>query len=138
MNPIILFLLMLLCIGCSGRESKQTSPPPPAQSIEEPFSALPDTIVDAAYTFEEAIAGTKAPRSIINQLQLIDVYYLSVDNQIHKGQVMCHKKIADEISDLFKLMLEEQFVVEKVIPAVKYNWNDSLSMADNNSYSLLP
>ena len=33
-----------------------------------------------------------------------------------------------------KLPLDE-FVIEKAIPVVRYNWNDSLSMADNNSYS---
>lgn len=131
-----LFLsLLLLCIGCNGTEKKQALQPSSLQSIQEVTPSLPDTIIDASYTFEEAIAGTKAPQSIINQLELIDVHYLSVDNRIHKGQILCNRIIADELSDLFKLMLEEKFVIEKVIPAVKYDWSDSLSMADNNSYS---
>jgi hypothetical protein len=32
-------------------------------------------------------------------------------------------------------MLSHNFVVEKAIPIVRYNWDDSLSMEDNNSYS---
>ena len=32
-------------------------------------------------------------------------------------------------------ILQEKFPIEKVIPIVKYDWNDTLSMEDNNSYS---
>lgn len=94
-----------------------------------------DTIVDANYSFEEAIAGTKAPDEIIAQLELLDVHYLSVDGEIHKGQILCNRSISADIRDLFTFMLDEGFVIEKAIPVVRYNWSDSLSMADNNSYS---
>lgn len=94
-----------------------------------------DTIIDAAYTFEEAISGTKAPRSIIDQLTLFDVTYLSTDGRIHRGQILCNKIIEEEIKKIFRFMLDKGFVIEKAIPIVKYNWNDSLSMDDNNSYS---
>lgn len=94
-----------------------------------------DTIIDAAYTFDEAVAGTKAPQHIVNQLELIDVVYLSTDGKIHKGQILSNKKIADDIRYLFDFMLNEGFVIEKAVPIVKYNWNDSLSMEANNTYS---
>ncbi|MFY9361860.1 MAG: M15 family metallopeptidase [Dysgonamonadaceae bacterium] len=58
-----------------------------------------------------------------------------MDGKIHKGQVLANREIAEDLVYLFDFMLVRQFVVEKVIPIVKYNWNDSLSMADNNTYS---
>ena len=113
----------------------------PTQAAEQQTSAVEttlhsaDTIVDANYSFEEAIAGTMAPDKIIDQLELLEVHYLSVDGAIHRGQILCNRKISADIRDLFTFMLNEGFVIEKAIPGVRYNWSDSLSMADNNSYS---
>lgn len=94
-----------------------------------------DTIIDASYSFEEAIAATKAPQDIIDQLTLFDVVYLSTDGQVHRGQILSNKEIAEDIRKIFQFMLDKEFVIEKAIPIVKYDWSDSLSMDDNNSYS---
>lgn len=107
----------------------------PADTIVVTEPVKEDTIIDARYTFEEAIAGTKAPQNVINQLELFDVIYLSTDGKIHKGQILSNKKIAEDIRQMFRFMLNEGFVIEKAIPIVKYNWSDSLSMDDNNTYS---
>lgn len=98
-------------------------------------SEINKEIIDSDYTLEEALEGTKAPQDIIDQLEIVEVRYLSTDGKIHIGQVLTNKKIADDINHMFSYMLENGFVVEKAIPIVKYNWSDSLSMADNNTYS---
>lgn len=92
-------------------------------------------IVDSRITFEEAIAGTEAPKSILDELVLLDVLYKSTDNKLHQGQILTNRKIGDDIRYMFGFMLENGFVIEKAIPIVHYNWNDSLSMDDNNTYS---
>lgn len=92
-------------------------------------------IVDCNYTFEEAIAGTKAPKSILKELKLIDVEYYSIDGKIHAGQVLTNKKIARDVKKMFRFMFKARFPVSKAIPAVRYHWNDDLSMQDNNTYS---
>lgn len=91
-------------------------------------------ILDSDLSFEEAIAGSKAPQHILDQLALIDVRYLSTDGKIHKGQILVNQKIAKETEAVFEFMLEHQFVVHQVVPIVKYNWDDMLSMKANNSY----
>lgn len=137
MKLFLLAYLIALCL-CSCNENKKQPPGISPVSVDtfavaEPMSE--DTVIDARYTFEEAIAGTKAPQSIIDQLELFDVLYLSTDGKIHKGQILSNKKIADDIRRMFDFMLTEGFVIEKAIPIVKYNWNDRLSMEDNNTYS---
>ena len=98
--------------------------------------AEPDTIViDSNISFEEAMQGTKAPQSVIDQLVIIDVQYISTDNKIHQGQIVTNKKLEDDVKHMFDYMLKNEFIIEKVIPIVAYNWCDSLSMDDNNSYS---
>ncbi len=92
-------------------------------------------IVDCNYTFEEAISGTKAPKSILKELKLVDVEYYSTDGKIHVGQVLTNKKIAGDVKRMFHFMFKARFPVAKVIPAVRYHWNDDLSMQDNNTYS---
>lgn len=90
-------------------------------------------IVDCNYTFEEAIKGIEIPTKIINQLTLIDVEYYSFDDRLHKGQLVVNKRAVKDIEEIFKFIEETKFPIAKVIPAVKYNWNDDASMSDNNS-----
>lgn len=134
-TPLFPFFLIFFLFSCTNNKSQTVISVENTDSVVVVEPEKIDTIVDAAYTFEEAIAGTKAPQRIIDQLELFDVVYLSTDGKIHKGQMLSNKKIAEEIRQMFDFMLAEGFVVEKVIPIVKYNWSDSLSMDDNNTYS---
>jgi hypothetical protein len=90
-------------------------------------------IVDCNYTFEEAIKGIEIPNKIINQITLIDVEYYSFDEKLHRGQLVVNKKVEKDIKIIFSLIKEVKFPIAKVIPAVKYNWNDEASMNDNNT-----
>jgi hypothetical protein len=92
-------------------------------------------IIDSDISFEQAIAGTKAPKEIIEQLCIINVDYYSLDNKLHRGQLVINKKVKTDIIDIFRIMRELKFPVNKVIPIVKYDWNDDASMLDNNTSS---
>ena len=102
---------------------------------EEIIEEKDTLIIDSDLTFEEALKDTKAPQSLIDNLVLLDVHYISTDGKLHRGQILTNKKIEKEIQHIFEFMLENEFVIEKAIPIVKYNWSDSLSMDDNNSSS---
>ncbi len=131
-----LYLIIITCILISCSDSqKQKNVEVRRKPLVLEKHLIEDTLSDSRCTFEEAVAGSNAPQHIIDQLKLIEVTYLSVDGKIHKGQVLANREIAEDLVYLFDFMLARQFVVEKVIPIVKYNWNDSLSMADNNTYS---
>lgn len=92
-------------------------------------------VVDCDYTFEQAIAGTKAPESVISQLELITVHYYSMDGKIHQGQLLTNKLIVNDLRDIFREILRLKFPVKQVVPIVKYEWNDEASMNANNTYS---
>ena len=134
-KSILLFgIVMLVFFACHRSKSQQNEPVFPllADTIEEEKDTI---IIDSKLTFEEAIFGTKAPKSIINELVLFDVLYTSSDGKLHQGQILTNKKIENDIRQLFEFMLENDFIIEKAIPIVHYSWNDSLSMDDNNTYS---
>lgn len=90
-------------------------------------------IIDSNMTFEQAIAGTKAPDSVIKQLCLLDVEYYSTDDKLHRGQIVINKAVRDDIEAIFKMIKEHRFIIAKAIPIVKYKWSDDASMADNNT-----
>jgi peptidoglycan L-alanyl-D-glutamate endopeptidase CwlK len=94
-----------------------------------------EAVIDSDMTFEEAIKGTKAPKEIIDSLTLIDVFYYSFDNKLHKGQLVINKELASEVTEIFEMMRATKFPIEKVIPISAYNWSDEASMEANNTSS---
>lgn len=90
-------------------------------------------IIDSEMTLEEAVAGTKAPKDVLDNIVLINVEYYSFDNKLHKGQIAAHKDLEKDIISLFQIIKAEKFPVGKAVPIVKYNWSDSASMEDNNT-----
>lgn len=92
-----------------------------------------EVIVDCNYSFEEAISELEIPKSISNQLTIIDVEYFSFDNKLHRGQIVLNKKALKDIKEIFEIIREIKFPVNKVIPVRHYNWSDEASMNDNNS-----
>ncbi len=92
-----------------------------------------NVIVDSDMTMDEALQGTKAPQEVINDLVLLDVSYYSFDNNIHKGQIVVHKQVEQDIREIFDIILKMKFPVNNVVPIVKYDWSDDASMEDNNT-----
>lgn len=90
-------------------------------------------IIDSKLTFQESISGTDAPKNVIDSLVLLDIDYISSDNKLHRGQILVNKSVQNEVKQFFKLLLEEKFPINRMIPVVKYGWNDDKSMEDNNT-----
>jgi hypothetical protein len=92
-----------------------------------------EIIIDSDYSFEEIFSDIKIPEKIKKNLKLISVEYFSFDDNLHRGQILIHKDLASEIIEIFSVIKEKKFPINKVIPIVKYNWSDDRSMNDNNS-----
>lgn len=133
---LILLVFFIALYSCNTKQTNDGCTDNIEQTTTETDTKEVDTIIiDAQYTFQEAIEDANAPQSIIDQLELIDVTYTSTDNKLHQGQILTNKKIAADIKEIFYIMLQQKFVIERVVPIVAYNWSDSISMANNNTYS---
>lgn len=93
----------------------------------------PMAISDCNYTLSKALAGKDIPRDIKKDLRLVDVYYYSFDKKLHKGQLVIHKDLVNDIEWIFTMLKEKEFPIKSVIPVVKYHWSDDESMEANNS-----
>jgi peptidoglycan L-alanyl-D-glutamate endopeptidase CwlK len=99
----------------------------------ENFNENSQIIVDSNISLMEATEGIDAPVDVLSSLILLNVDYISSDKMIHRGQIVVNKTLASDVVEFFQILLKEGFIVEKVIPIVKYNWDDNRSMQDNNS-----
>lgn len=97
------------------------------------YSAPEEPIIDSKMTFDEAIAGTGAPQNVIDSLCMIDVQYYALDGKLHQGQLVVHVAIRDDVIEIFKLIKETKFPIQKAIPIVAYGWSDDESMRQNNT-----
>ncbi|MCH7963875.1 MAG: M15 family metallopeptidase [Bacteroidetes bacterium] len=104
-------------------------------SDKEQSVAVQKIMIDADYTFDEALRGSSIPSSVKNKLDLVSVKYYGFDGKLHQGQIIVNKEIANDIVDIFKVIEKIKFPVEKVVPIVEYNWSDEKSMNDNNTSS---
>ncbi len=84
-------------------------------------------------SFKEAAKGTKAPKSVLAQMVLLEVQYYGTDKKLHQGQMMVHRDLAGDVKEIFSKMLAEKFAVHKAVPMSAYGWDDNKAMADNNS-----
>jgi hypothetical protein len=84
-------------------------------------------------SLDEAVAGTKAPAEVVEQLELIDVPFVDFDGTAQTGQLVVNRALAAEIKDIFAAIAKLKFPIEKIVPAVKYDWVDERTMADNNT-----
>ena len=128
---ITALLFLFLFMSCKQAAHKKTH----IHEAEVVKSVSDSVIIDCNYTLTEALQGTKAPDSVTEELELITVKYLSMDGKVHQGQLLTNKQISKDLQEVFDYMLSISFPVERVVPIVKYNWNDDLSMKDNNTYS---
>ena len=90
-------------------------------------------IIDSHIALQQALAGKEIPITNTKNLQIIDVEYYSFDNRLHRGQVVIHKDLAEDIKKIFGMIKEKKFPIKKVIPMNNYNWSDEASMKDNNT-----
>ncbi|HBD24764.1 MAG: hypothetical protein A2566_00295 [Candidatus Zambryskibacteria bacterium RIFOXYD1_FULL_40_13] len=79
--------------------------------------------------------NSQAPQNVLDSQVVLSVDYFGFDGQIHSGQIVVNKIVAEDVRSFFKLALHIKFPIEKVIPIgdQKYKWDDDVSCADNNS-----
>lgn len=104
---------------------------------------IENPIIDSKMTTEEALRANPnfflAPEVFERQI-LLKVMYLSFDGKYHQGQMVVDKDLESDIKDFFNFLIEQNFPLNKSIPIAhnRYNFNDILSMEDNNSSGFNP
>ncbi|WIV10430.1 M15 family metallopeptidase [Proteiniborus sp. MB09-C3] len=69
----------------------------------------------------------------LDELSYIKVTYWGFDDNECMGEMVVHKKLAQEVIDIFKELYDKKFPIGKIRLIDDYDANDELSMADNNT-----
>ena len=110
--------------------ARKTKIPEPKETVVPRLE--PRVIVDSQMTRAEALGSNDFPRDILARMELVEVEYLGFDNLNHLGQIVVDRRLAKEVREIFDQLKRLKFPIEKVIPVVKYGWDDQRSMDDNN------
>jgi len=131
-NAFITAIAASITFGCNTPQT-YTAPPCPPCPEPNPLPLSTHEIIDSDISLEEALTGKEIPAHIINELTIIDIKYIGYDHLRHRGQIVCNRSVAGDLSVIFEKLFRDSFPIEKIIPITKYNWSDSLSMLDNNT-----
>lgn len=92
-----------------------------------------DTIIDSDLKKIKVRSDLKNFNTIYKELSLINVYYFGYDSLIHRGQLVCHKSVVNELKEIFIELYKIKFPIESVRPISLFEWNDEISMSSNNT-----
>ena len=70
-----------------------------------------------------------------DDLRYLTVLHIGFDEQIHKGELIVNKCIAQEVLEIFKVLYHQGFPIEKMHSITHYQNSDTNSMLDNNTSS---
>ena len=68
-----------------------------------------------------------------DDLRYLEVLHVGFDGQVHKGELIVHKSVADEVLHIFREIYDVGFPIEKMKVISQYNYSDIESMEDNNT-----
>ena len=104
---------------------------PTYENNKEQFfiSEIPDDIFEKMQG-KSYKADCTLPRE---NLRYIHVLHVGFDNQVHEGELVVNKDIADDVLEIFKELYEYGYQIEKVRLVDEYDAEDEASMSDNNS-----
>ncbi|MBF4692872.1 M15 family metallopeptidase [Fusibacter sp. Q10-2] len=69
----------------------------------------------------------------VEALRILTLTYYGFDESAHIGQLVVNQEVAEEVLEIFKVLYEKKYPIEKINLVDEYNADDDLSMADNNT-----
>jgi peptidoglycan LD-endopeptidase CwlK len=87
----------------------------PATAVEAPKSP----VVDSSMTLEQTFSfpqESPPPPEILSRQRIADVYYVSFDGEIHKGQVVVDADLVGDVQGGFEVMRKSGFPISSAVP----------------------
>lgn len=113
--------------------SDETSPPLTTPKLPNTPAFKKEVLPDEIY--EDMIGVTIHENSIMKQedLSYLTLSYYGYDGKTHIGNLIMAQTVADDIIEIFKILYNNQYPIEKMVLPDVYDGVDELSMQDNNT-----
>ena len=66
-------------------------------------------------------------------LRYLQVMHYNKEGKVCRGELICHRTIANDLLAIFKELYEAQYPIERIVLVDEYNADDEASMAANNT-----
>ena len=66
-------------------------------------------------------------------LRYVHILHKDIDGNTHEGEIICHKEIAEDLTEIFYELYLASYPIERVRLVDEYDADDEMSMRDNNS-----
>ncbi len=123
MRTLLLALgIAILISSCSDetpRNEESAEATAPATDILQGPGTLGNPIVDSDMDDEAAILSNLpegCPQEITSRLAVVAVRYYGFDDKVHQGQIVVDRDLADDVAQIFELILELGFPLHSVLP----------------------
>ncbi len=73
------------------------------------------------------------PDELQRDILSVPVSFYNFSGELSFGNIEVHKSIADDVREVFEIILREKFPIHSVIPISEFGRDDDVSMAANNS-----
>ena len=120
--PMKKTLLLLICICLSNLC---------CQAQHDGFSA--DTLSDAVFARMQGRSFPKDCTVSRSDLRYLKVKHYDAQGQEHQGELVCHKRIAADLLDIFRQLHQAHYPIERIHLVDNYDANDERSMTANNT-----
>ena len=97
------------------------------------LAPLAHVVIDSKIGRHEALSGKKIPEAVSKYQVLLSVEYVGFDGKLHHGQIVVHKKVAQEVRAIFNEIRRSRFPIARMIPVASFAWQDRRSMKRNNT-----
>lgn len=133
------------------RQSER-EPAGPAEEIPDYRSCMSGTVVEQELTQEEisalfyaeeiseevfarmnGVSYVENENIALEELRYLRLLYVGFDQETHVGELVVHESIADTILDIFQILYENGYQIEKMRLIDDYGGDDHASILDNNT-----
>ena len=102
-----------------------------AMAQTEGFSA--DTLSNAVFARMQGKSYPEGCSIKRSDLRYLQVLHYDAEGKVKKGELVCNKKIADDLLDIFHQLYEAHYPIERMTLVDDYDADDECSMTANNT-----
>ena len=102
-----------------------------AYGMDSCFSAI--EIPDAVWARMQGKTYKENPHIGRSDLRYLRLLHWDYDEQIHLGEMVCNRLIADRVVEIFRLLYEARYPIQRMVLPDNYDADDERQMSDNNT-----
>ena len=138
---ILLVFTLAVSVGAMGQVSVQ---PSACRNVGQVVSVQPSAchssvdfaVQELSDSVFQRMQGKSYPKGCIvkrEDLRYLTVLHVDAEGQVHRGELVCNRLIAQDVLDIFKQLYEARYPIQRMRLIDDYGADDECSMQANNT-----